>query len=182
MIYRHGVWSNCSTKAGSFFLTSVADKRSKEVAIANFDAITTGKKSDALRPTLFDFLAHRAIDRFSNERTYVNQPAYKFYIDQEEALAPIDVFVKTTFESKEKDAPKYQALLLFQELLTFHQDEKHVTALVDADLKRLKYVHRHAILEDKDASYLKALQSLEQKYSNHTSVTESAVLPCKVLF
>ena len=55
--------------AGAHFLKSLADQRTAEVPIEQWEAITANSEAvdHNLRPTLYDFLAHRALDHFMNE-------------------------------------------------------------------------------------------------------------------
>jgi len=102
-------------------LASVADEQLRKVQIADFKAIIgEGTNASNLRPTLFDLLAHRAIDHFKNDRNTVIEPAYKFYINQEAAFASADKFIRTNFKAKETTSAKYQTLLLLQEVLSAH--------------------------------------------------------------
>ena len=55
-------------KSKELYLQSIADAQLKNISIKNWEAITTqAQESDHLRPTLYDFLAHRAIDFLMNE-------------------------------------------------------------------------------------------------------------------
>ncbi len=143
------------------------------VSIDYFDAITTKpENSEGLRPTLFDLLAHRAIDHFSNEQNYLTAPAYRFYLDQEEAFAQWNQFAKANFATQDTSSTKYRAILLLQELLRRHADDKDPAALIDADLKRLSFVKQHSVLPEKDSLYLQALQDLAKAYQGKRPVAE----------
>jgi len=97
------------------YVASIADETTKEIAISDFELITSkGSNATALRPTLFDLLAHRAVDHFRNDRNNLTEPAYKFYINQAEAFAPAKEFVETTFETKDPTSAKYQTLVVLQ--------------------------------------------------------------------
>ena len=163
-------------KAIDLYNASVTHERTQEVKLDDFNAILTeGKLTEKLRPTLYDFLAHRAIDFFMNERTYLTQPAYKFYIDQTEAFASAKTFAKHNFETKDKTSNKYLTILRLQELINFHLKDKTPDALIDADLKRLQFVHQNAVMSDKDDLYLKALEDLQNTHKNHPAYTEIAL-------
>ncbi len=157
---------------------AVNDDRTKNVEIANFNAITTevpvptNRESDVLRPTLFDFLAHRAVDFFSNEKSYLAKPNYKFELDTEGSLLPADEFIKMSFDSKDSTSGKLWAIRLLQDLTRFHLADRSPEALVDVDLKRLEFVHNNSILDTKDAAYLKALEFLKNKFIEHDCYAE----------
>ncbi len=170
-------------KAIELYKASVQDKRTQQVAIEAFkDILKEGKETENLRPTIYDVLAHRAIDFFANERTYLTQPAYKFYINQAEAFSPVDNFVNYKFDTQDVNSHKLQNLLLTQELLKFHLKDKTPEALIDADLKRLKFVHQNAVMGDKEDLYLKALEALQTKYKDHPAYAQISHYIAEIYF
>ena len=46
-----------------------------------------------IRPTLYDLLAHRAIEYFNNDERDIKKPAYAFEIDQASAFDPAADFI-----------------------------------------------------------------------------------------
>jgi hypothetical protein len=158
-------------EATGLYRLSLNDDRSKSVEIKNFNAITS-EGSDERRPTLFDFLAHRAIDYFVDEKTYLTKPNYKFELDTEGIFAPAENFVGQVLESKDSASSKLWTLKLMQEVIRFHLKDEFPTALIDADLKRLDFAHAHAVMSDKNELYLKSLEVLREKYMNHLSYVE----------
>ncbi|MBI5917353.1 MAG: hypothetical protein HY842_18450 [Bacteroidetes bacterium] len=147
----------------------------KETDLGDFKILLTeGRNDEGLRPTLFDFLAHRAIDYFMNERTHLTQPAYKFYIDDAKAFAPAEEFVNWKINTLDSNSQKLQTLLLLQDLIKFRLSEKRrqSPSLLDADLKRLSFVHANAVLDTKDAAYLAALEALKKKYDGSPGAAE----------
>jgi hypothetical protein len=170
-------WSiaQLTEKSAELYQASLTDSRLKTTDIGDFKILLTeGKNDEGLRPTLFDFLAHRAIDYFMNERSYVTQPAYKFYIDDARAFAPAAEFVDWKIEARDSASQKLQTLLLLQDLLRFRLSEKRLKSpsLLDADLKRLAFVHQNAVLEGKDAAYLSALENLKSQFDGTPGVAE----------
>lgn len=162
-------WSiaQLTEKSAELYRASLIDSRLKTTDIGDFKILLTeGKNDEGLRPTLFDFLAHRAIDYFMNERSYVTQPAYKFYIDDARAFAPAAQFVDWKIETRDSASQKLQTLLLLQDLLRFRLSEKRLKSpsLLDADLKRLEFVYDNTVIEVKDEAYLAALETLRNQY------------------
>ncbi|MDO8368730.1 MAG: MG2 domain-containing protein, partial [Saprospiraceae bacterium] len=145
----------------------------KMYPIEQFRDITTPGQNDSvatipLRPTLFDLLAHRAVEYFSNERSYLTEPAYAFQLDQASAFAPAEEFVKIRFETKDLTSGKWLALQVFQKILSAHLAAKS-GAFYDADLKRLQFVLNNSSLENKAELYQKALEKLKSQAVNHPS-------------
>ncbi|HNP01043.1 MAG TPA: hypothetical protein PKM83_14910, partial [Ferruginibacter sp.] len=57
----------------------------KTVKIDGFDPILLkGKNTRQLRPTLFDFLGHRALEFFMNDESGITKPAYQFRLEDPE--------------------------------------------------------------------------------------------------
>ncbi|TNE60455.1 MAG: hypothetical protein EP344_07205, partial [Bacteroidetes bacterium] len=131
---------------------------------------STGR--EPLRPTLFDLLAHRALDHFANERSYLTEPAYKFYLDQEEVFDPAYDFVNARFESRDSSSGKWLAIRLFQQVLRVHLSGSNTAALVDADLKRLQFARNNSILESRYDLYQQALAIVHKTHYNYPSDAE----------
>ncbi len=169
-------WSieQLTKESSRLYWASLADPKLKSTDIGDFKILLTdGKNEEGLRPTLFDFLAHRAIDYFMNERNYLTQPAYKFYIDSEKAFAPVGEFVRWNIETQDTASQKLQTLLLMQDLLKFRLSKNdNKAALLDADLKRLQFVYNNAVLDTKETVYLKALENLQKQHDGTPSEAE----------
>ncbi|MGB0983177.1 MAG: alpha-2-macroglobulin family protein [Saprospiraceae bacterium] len=170
-------WSAKDLTAAAFehFKASIQNKELADLPIEDFEILIKKGENKMLRPTLFDVLGHRALDFFTNERSYLNKPADKFELDNAAIFGDVATFVSTKFEQKESLSEKYETLLLFQTLLDNHKNDGTPAALVDTDLKRLKYVKNHAIIADKDELYLNALNTLKKKYKKDEAAAEIAV-------
>lgn len=118
------------------------------------------------RPTLYDFLAHRAVDFFMNEEPDLIRPAYKFELNSESYFWQNKDFAKLRIESKDTMSMSYYAISILQDLIRFHStgNKEDIQPLVDVDLKRLKFVFQKSTSELKDSLYLQALQQLENEY------------------
>lgn len=157
-----------------YYLASLDDPRLSAVNIDLFDAVTTGGEGvDDLRPTLYDFLAHRAIDHFSNEQTYLNAPAYRFYLDQPEYFAPAAAFAALDISSRDSTSFHLKALTLLQDLIQRHLKDADPKAMLDADLKRLDFVYRNSILPKKEEYYRQALENVIKGYAGHPMSSEA---------
>jgi uncharacterized protein YfaS (alpha-2-macroglobulin family) len=147
-------------------------EQSKVTAIDFYqDILINGNtKGRAYRPTLFDFLAHRAIDLYMSEEPEITKPAYSFTINSADYLKNAASFCKLDISSNDTLSYKYYALKIFQELISFHLNDETPDALVDVDLKRMKFVYQNLSLSNKDDLYLEALQDLEQR-TIHSSMS-----------
>jgi len=133
------------------------------------DAVLAGDKNNRnYRPTLYDLLAHRAIDVFSN--TQINLTQYDddsidmsnaaWFGNRQDFLAMELTSDSTLF--------KPQALQLFKNLIRFHQNSNNFSALADVDLKRLKFIQRN-FSGDNQELYNNALSNLAEQ-STQTEV------------
>lgn len=145
----------------------------KRTPVNLFEAILVKEKeSQKYRPTLYDFLAHRAIDFFMNDESGLAKPAYKFELDNADYFLPADKFAGIKIETKDTLSLKFHAVTLLQDLLRIHLSDIEPSALIDADLKRLKFVKNNLVHENKDSLFLSALLKLEEKFSTHPSSAE----------
>jgi uncharacterized protein YfaS (alpha-2-macroglobulin family) len=147
----------------------------KFTTLSSFSEIILKQKdSEKFRPTLFDFLAHRAIDFYTSAEAGLTKPANTFLLDKPDYFSASNDFAAFAIVSPDTLSFEYQALKLYQEVIAMHVLDKDPTALVDVDLERLAYVHGNSTLPLKDSLYLAALYKLESRYKNHPSSTEVA--------
>ncbi len=145
----------------------------KKIALKTYDLVLIkGKGSKKFRPGLYDFLAHRAVDFFMNAEPGLTEPAYKFELDKKEYFEPCKDFIKINILSKDSLSNKFYAIKILKDLIAFHIDDKNPQALIDVDLKRLKFLKQNSVLELKDSLYLQALLNLEKKYSDYPNSTD----------
>ncbi|MCK5808715.1 hypothetical protein KAH37_07010 [bacterium] len=143
----------------------------QKIKINLFDAIISqGTKSRVLRPTLYDFLAHRTLDFLINDENQLTKPSFLFEIDDKKFFAPAAAFVSDKISSKEGDSTTLHGLLIFQQLTKSHLDDESPAALVDVELKRLFFVSRKTVLEEKRELYFAALKELQSTYKSHDIV------------
>ena len=116
------------------------------------------------RPTLYDFLANRALDMYVSDEPAVTKPAYNFTISSEDYLLSDEKFSELKIETKDTLSYKYYAIKIYQKLTAFHLKDEKPDALIDIGFKRLKFVNQHLVLSNKTSLFLNALEILEKKY------------------
>jgi len=159
------------------FLASIKNESLlKTIPVSRYDAIITKGNARALRPTLFDLLAHRALDYFTNGERRINQPSYSFVIEATEAFAAASSFASHRFATPDSLSPEHKALEIFQSLIRFHLNDAKPDALIDADLKRLQYVYQHSVAADKEQQYEAALQDLIRRYPQNAETKQARYL------
>ncbi|MCE3279083.1 MAG: hypothetical protein K0S44_1274 [Bacteroidetes bacterium] len=156
---------------------------SKLTPLKNFDDILLKYDSSRkFRPSLYDFLAHRAVDFFMNEEPDITQPAYKFELNSESYFWNYKDFARLKIESKDTLSLKYYAIKTLQELVAFHAGDKDPKALIDVDLKRLSFVKKKVVSEIKDSLYLNALSDLEKQFSSDPASSDISYKIANVYF
>ena len=152
-------------KIYELYQASLVNQKSQSINLEQFDPILTkGEYIKGLRPTLYDFLLHRALDFYQTDHYYLTQPAYKFYLDDPKDFAAVDEFINRSLTAKDSMSPKFQAMLLYQEGLQFHQKDKNPAAFVDLNLNRLSFVKSNSVLNDKELLLEKRLKTLYEQY------------------
>jgi hypothetical protein len=87
------------------------------------------------------------------------------------------VFARRDFGSSDTASLTLKALLLYQDLIRFHLKEGDAAALGDANLQRLQFVWRKAVMADKDSLYVQALRHvLRSKPGRQTMTLASSLL------
>ncbi|MDE3741541.1 alpha-2-macroglobulin family protein [Maribacter polysaccharolyticus] len=122
------------------------------------DILNEQKGPETYRPTLFDILAHTALDFYKTQESDITRPANKFEIDDPSFLGEVQEFIKVKSDTEDKTSLQAQAIATYQQLLAFHLENNNPEAMVDVDIERLQYVHQYAVFPDKDSFYLKVLQ------------------------
>lgn len=134
--------------------------------------LQNGRRDRDVRPTLFDFLAHRALDVFANSESGLTEPGRPFDFSDPAFLAPAAAFVALSIESPDSLSTEAAALRLYQKLLQIHLRDADPSALVVVDLERLTYVRSSGSVTDADALYAQRLAELEQRHASHAIKTD----------
>lgn len=160
-------------KSGDLYMASVKSESTQNVQLDNFDAILENASSKKLlRPTLYDFLAHRAIDYFMNAQSHLTQPAYKFYINNADYFKSAKEFVNIELTSKDETSYQFKTLQVFQKLLKFRLNSTNIPALADAEMKLWKFLYDNSVSETKVDDYKAILTQATESYSGTPIVSE----------
>lgn len=130
------------------------------------EVITRETKSRDFRPTLYDFLAHRALDFFASAEPDVTRPADKFELTDPACFDNYRKFIRQKYDTKDTLSTKYYAVRILQDLLAFHQDDKVAEPLAAADLKRLHLMRQLLAYEGKDSLYERGLNQLYERLAD----------------
>lgn len=165
-------------KIGNLYQESVSDGiRLKQIPIKDYEAILTDSRtSSKYRPTLFDFLVHRALNFYKIDRVYTNRPKERFLLNDRMLFEPTKGFSSEKFYTLDSVYSNRNAVKYFQKLESFHQN-RDTLAYIDIVLQRLKFMKNNALVTHKDSLYFKALKNLRDEYKNHET---SAVIDYEI--
>ncbi len=121
--------------------------------------------AQALRPTLFDLIAHEALDFFKSQEGRINQPLEPYSIRDPKALANYEIFSRAKFNTNDSNSHYWISLQIFQQLIQAHLTDKNPSALVDVDLERINWVYQNGNIAQKETAQLEAIQYI----TNHLS-------------
>lgn len=131
------------------------------------EILTKQKGSEIYRPTLFDLLAHNALEFYKASENSITRPADKFEIDDPKLLCEAYQFTQLSIDFTDKTSLQSKALKIYQELVEFHFPDVRLEALVDVDIERLRFIHQNALFADKDTAYLDILQNSAENLNHH---------------
>lgn len=170
-------------KVSELFLASIKEEKLlQQTSFQKYNSIIATYGYRYLRPTLFDFLAHRALNYFTNDERDLPKPAYVFTIDQKEALASANVFANTKFITKDSSSLYYRSIQLFQRLIKFHENDVKKNALLDVDIQRIEFAYQYGVMENKDELYEKVLTDLTKKYPTDSAAAYAHYLVANLHF
>lgn len=149
--------------------------------LENYNAIIIAGNMRSLRPTLYDLLAHEALDYFKNPIEPVTNPAYAFTLNDPSIFAPAEEFITHTFNSEDSASSRLNALKLFQQLIAFHKKDKDLNAFIDVDLERLQWVNQATILPAKENLYKHAIENITEKFPDEIASEEAWYILARML-
>jgi uncharacterized protein YfaS (alpha-2-macroglobulin family) len=149
---------------------SVADEPARQLktTLANLGDLATGGDAEgrALRPTLYDLLAQRAIAGLQNQELYITKPEQQWQPSEPQLFGSAQEFAALKFVAPVTDSLNGQllALRLLQRLTAARLAAGNVAALADVDLQRLTYVRSLTEGTDLASQYEPALGRLAEQY------------------
>lgn len=149
-------------------------KISQSAKIESFnEIISPGSDNNSIRPTLYDFLGHRALDFFKTSTFEVPGPAETFTLDDEEYFLSNTSFLNLNRTTQDSLNTRFLALQVFHLLTTFHQKQENTKPLFHLELERLKFAQSYSTLSEKDDLYYKGLERLTEAYKAHDFASEA---------
>lgn len=153
----------------------------QKLDLTAYNAILTEQKGSKIyRPTVYDFLAHNALEFYKSDENNITKPSYKFEIDDIEYLCDSKLFAQMELTTKDSLSLEFKALETYQELIRFHLKDKTPEALIKVNIERLYYVQQKATFDDTTEKLIEAFQNEKTTFASHPYSgmydAESAVL------
>lgn len=141
----------------------------QQTPVDRYDAILKRGNARYLRPTLYDLLAHEALDYFRSAdqlmiRSALLRPATTFILPAKSALSTMDNFIAHRFLTKDSSSPSWNSLQLFQQLLQFHRKDADPNALLELNTERIEWAYQQTELAEKNVLYTNALKEMTDSY------------------
>ncbi len=143
------------------------DTELQKIPISQFDIILNEQEnSEEFRPTLFDLMAHTALDFYTTSENSINTPADTFEINSPDILCEAYSFSLMHFASVEMASLQSKTLEIYRELVAFHFGNPDLKPLVLVDIERLRYTYEQAVFNDKDSLYSDVLKKSAESIKN----------------
>ncbi|UII22274.1 MG2 domain-containing protein [Fulvivirga ligni] len=140
----------------------------KKTSIESFaELIQENGDSQKYRPTLYDFLAHQALEFYKSKENSLTSPAYKFYIDDSTYLNLETV----SLETQDLLSLEFKALETYQDLIKFHQKDDDPSAYILVKLEAMDFVYENGTYGDKNDIQQNALERFYTEYEKHEAST-----------
>ncbi|MGI4762466.1 MAG: alpha-2-macroglobulin family protein [Janthinobacterium lividum] len=163
---------------GRHYEQSVADEPARQLktTLADLGDLATGGDAEgrALRPTLYDLLAQRAIVGLQNQELYVTKPEQQWQPTDPKLFGSAQEFTALKLTAPAADSLNGQllALRLLQRLTAARLASNNPAALADVDLQRLDYLHSITEGTDLADQYVVAAARLAEVYKAQPISTE----------
>ncbi|CAA6810803.1 MAG: FIG00652507: hypothetical protein [uncultured Sulfurovum sp.] len=169
-------WSieELTNKATQLYLSTLKPE-GQNIFMEKYQSILTkGEHVEGLYPTLYDFLAFRALKYFKNTRHTLQTFNQDFQLTSKEAFTSAQTFRNYPFIVN--NSLKYNALLVYQKLLHFHKNNKYPKAHMHINLERLFFVRQNITHNTENASqkYEEALKSIAEQHLDSEVLTNLA--------
>lgn len=163
---------------------TIADHYSKSLeALGAMDSIPlsryelllteTQKEGLQLQPSLFDFVAARALDYYQNKDASLSENFLQNSINNPDYWLPVVNF--TALNLPQTDHQQIIFLDLLQKVLLSNIKQNHTDALIYNELKRFSFLKdTYSGPGLTDSLYQNALEDLQKTFANHPAMTEVA--------
>lgn len=145
------------------------EKKLRNIPVSELQGfLEMGNQPAKLRPTLFDFFAHEALEFYMADAQSAAKPVRAFEIEASSpALGNREAFLAWQPEAFDKDSCNYRAVKLLQRLLKGSIDSDNRDSLLDNDLLRMAWARRAAVGDNISETYIKILDTFAKANKDH---------------
>jgi hypothetical protein len=152
-------------KIGELYQASLREEKLlQSTRLEAYEPILLKGNTRHLRPTLYDLLAHQALDYFKTSEQDITRPAFVFEIDDPAVFGDATAYAHHLFRTEDSLSLHFVALRLFQQLIRLHLSDPAPDALLDVDIERLGFAKTYSVPDNKDSLYRRALARLTDRY------------------
>jgi hypothetical protein len=145
------------------------EKILQSTPLSKYDSIIIKGNSRALRPTLYDLLAHRALDYFEQDPVRILTASKKEQTAAASVFDPYADFIRRKLGQIDTLDAYACSIQLFQKLLAFHEADQSPAALIDVDLRRYDYLRKKAPAANREKAYFLGVNHLAHQYGVQAS-------------
>lgn len=163
------------SESNSLFTASLQNpEKLQQIPLKEYAYILTETSEDAYlsAPTVFDFLAQRALTHFRNEETGITRPAAKFSVNDQRYFGTDADFLNISTRTEDTLSQHLHYVKTMQELVRFHNNSNHTTAKMRNELERLSFAYQTATIGAKTEWYTTALIRMQKDYAVYPIVGE----------
>lgn len=147
---------------------------SQSKPIAEFsEIIALGYENEGIRPTLYDFLGHRALDFFKSNTFALAGPAETFVLDDPAYFQSNSAFLKVNATTKDSLNTRFLAVRVLYALTQFHVKRNDLKPLFYLEMERIRFAYDYGTLPDKKERYFSALERLAEANKAHDYSSEA---------
>lgn len=172
-------WSldDLNKKIRELYLASLKDEdRLARISLNAYEPIIIPGNTRRLRPTLFDLLAHNALDYFRVGDAYSGRYSIPFETDDISVFDDAGEWATRRFRTDDTLAPRYEALLLYQRLIRRHLGDTGADAMVEVDIERVGFAESVFAGDNKKDFYLRALGRIAGRHEGSPAADQALYL------
>ena len=164
-------WSTAKwiEKSNQHALASLEFPETKTAKLEDYQAILYYKNDEHLQPSLYDVLAYRAIQHFSQNETDLTLIPNQSY-PKEKLWGSIEDFLSLEIPADQNNMNR--VLKIFQVLMSNNKNSKHEEALLYVNLKRIEFVRRLSSGYKDAAAILGLYDRTIQKFSSSNFISK----------
>lgn len=162
-------------ESGKLYRESLQSKEKlQQIYLKDYSYILTGTTDEAYltAPTLYDFLANRALSHFQNDEAGITRPAEKFALNDERYFSTDVDFMAIPTESDDSLSQHLYYVKVMQDVVRFHSNNNHPAARMRNELNRISFAYGKSTLSNKTELYKNALLRMQKSYAAYPVVGE----------